>query len=535
MARTLLFTRVSRALSRARRSVGLSPPPRTALSRRRLLQLSAAGAILAGCSSPVPRPGARPVAIVGAGAAGLTAAFRLQEAGVPATLYEASNRFGGRMFTKRDGFPDGQFCELGGELVDTNHTPLINLARELGVDIQPLIDPADPGEDLYHFGGRLRTPADVLDPATGSGAFRHAAARIAADQEALLDADENWTARARELDAMSLADYLASLRTGRPNAKETDWVVDLLDVAYAGEFGLATSRQSALNMVDFISTDMSAPFAVFGESDEAFRIHGGSSTLTEAIAARLSPAYQPRLERPLAALARDGESIVLTFEGEPEPVIADRVILALPFTRLREVRGIETLGLSAEKLTAVRELAYGTNAKVMTATTTRAWKDKAAGLPAPSNGSLYSDLPFQQIWETSRGQDGAAGLLTNYLAGDAGLSDEASARRALREGLAAISKPLADSLAPDRGAAAMFWARHPQVKGSYSMAAPGQYTTLLEVTGTPELDGRLHFAGEHASVDFLGYMCGAVDSGERAAAAVIEAVGATTRELEPAG
>ncbi|MGH7489939.1 MAG: FAD-dependent oxidoreductase, partial [bacterium] len=46
-------------------------------------------------------------------------------------------------------------------------------------------------------------------------------------------------------------------------------------------------------------------------------------------------------------------------------------------------------------------------------------------------------------------------------------------------------------------------------------------TTLLEVAGTPEFDGKLQFAGEHTSTDYAGFMCGGVDSGNRAAAAVL--------------
>ncbi|HRE45683.1 MAG TPA: FAD-dependent oxidoreductase, partial [Terricaulis sp.] len=66
------------------------------------------------------------------------------------TLYEASDRFGGRMFTRRDFNDDGQFCELGGELVDTGHTALRDLASELGVGIERF---PEGGQDLYHIGG----------------------------------------------------------------------------------------------------------------------------------------------------------------------------------------------------------------------------------------------------------------------------------------------------------------------------------------------------------------------------------------------
>src|SRR5262245_25202179 len=131
MARTALFGAVRRAF----RSSGVPGAPR-ALTRRSFLALTAA---LAACH----RAGSgESIGIVGAGAAGLTAAFRLSAAGRNVTLYEASDRIGGRMFTRRDFNADGQFCELGGELVDTNHTALRDLATELGVEIQRILPPS---------------------------------------------------------------------------------------------------------------------------------------------------------------------------------------------------------------------------------------------------------------------------------------------------------------------------------------------------------------------------------------------------------
>jgi monoamine oxidase len=110
----------------------------------------------------------------------------------------------------------------------------------------------------------------MVDPATKSGAFAPIAEKIAADVEKLTDKDENWTKYAHKLDKMSLKAYLEQFR-----GKAEDWAIDLLDVAYVVEFGLETDELSSLHLVDFIGTDLSEPFAIFGESDEAFRIRAG--------------------------------------------------------------------------------------------------------------------------------------------------------------------------------------------------------------------------------------------------------------------
>jgi monoamine oxidase len=492
-----------RALTRALKQAGAGTGPR-ALSRRSFLAMTAA---LAACQG---RTGGGDIAIVGAGAAGLTAALRLSAAGRNVALYEASDRVGGRMFTRRDFNEDGQFCELGGELVDTNHTALRNLAQELGVAIQPIAP--ENGEELYHIDSRLYAQRDMVAPGGASGAFVRLAQRIGEDQAALLDADENWTARARELDAISIRDYLARLNNLAPA-----WTMKVLDIAYLGEFGIPTAEQSALNLIDFIGTETADGFHIFGESDESARIAGGSSTLTDAIAARLGGNVRRAMQHALAGVARDESGVTLRFDA-PEGRIErrhDKVIFALPFTKLRQVEGVDQLGLSDEKLRAIRELGYGDNAKLMMSTRARPWL--GAQLPAPSAGVFYSDA-FQLMWETSRGQTGERGILTNFLASQ---QDRDAALAAARAGLRFLPGA-ADSLDPAK-TAWMAWARQPFNLGSYASAKVGQYTTLLEETATPSEDGRIHFAGEHTSVDFLGFMNGAVESGERVAAALLEA------------
>ena len=134
---------------------------------------------------------------------------------------------------------------------------------------------------------------------------------------------------ARKLDQKSLKAYLDELR-----GKAEDWAIDLLDVAYVGEYGLETEEQSCLNLVDFIATEMDQPFRIFGESDEAFRIKGGSSALIKALVSALETKADMRLGHTLTTLDRKGGMIVASFNA-PEGARSekfDAVILALPFT-----------------------------------------------------------------------------------------------------------------------------------------------------------------------------------------------------------
>src|SRR5690242_19151432 len=134
------------ALERAERRV---------LSRRGVLRAGGAfgvSAALAACtapgsparSSPAGGPGAATRAaaaqgaravVVGAGLAGVTAAYRLAQNGVQVRLYEARDRIGGRCWTAR-GFGGGQTAEHGGEFIDTRHVHLRALAAELRLQLE---------------------------------------------------------------------------------------------------------------------------------------------------------------------------------------------------------------------------------------------------------------------------------------------------------------------------------------------------------------------------------------------------------------
>jgi monoamine oxidase len=209
------------------------------------------------------------------------------------------------------------------------------------------------GEDLYFFGGAWHTPKDMVDPEKQTGTLAPIAEKIAEDAEKLTDAEENWTDYAHELDKMSLKAYLDQFR-----GKAEDWAIDLLNVAYVGEYGLETEDQSSLNLVDFITSDLSKPFQIFGESDQAFRIEGGSSALIKALLAALKDKADMRLGYALTALdVKDGK-IITTFDapGRTRSEEFDTVILTLPFTRLRQVKGLESLELEPIKLQAIREL-----------------------------------------------------------------------------------------------------------------------------------------------------------------------------------
>lgn len=532
MARTQLLAGIRRHMAAARLQLGDASPvlPR-AISRRSALALLAAVAACSPESEDAPAADTSTVAIVGGGLSGLVTAWRLAVAGIACDVFEASGRFGGRVNTLRDFTPEGQFCELGGEFIDTDDAALIRLCGELGVALETVRVEGDGRSALYDIGGKIYTDADLLDPVAQTGAFIPAAARIAADQAALLDAAGDWTERARRLDALPLSDYLDSLRS-----TTEAWVVDLLALAWQIEFGIPVARQSSLNLVDMIGANSAKQLNLFSRRRRTQRVAGGSSTLAEALVERLgasplSDRVNLNLRHELTAIDREANGVRLDFrteQGPPVERVYSRVVMALPFTKLREVKGLGGLALPADKMAAINELGYGAHARLAVGTSSRPWSEGVAGAATARSGVIYSDRGFQLVSDTSVGQAGVGGVLTNTIAGDGARGEEARALARLEAGLAALAPDIARALTP-KVRASFFWPAHPYTKGSYAGCLAGQYTRVPEIAARAELGGAMVFAGEHASIGALGTMNGAVDAGERAAKLLLTPVEAGER------
>ena len=157
----------------------------------------------------------------------------------------------------------------------------------------------------------------------------------------------------------------------------------------------------------------------------------------------------------------------------------------------------------------------GTNSKLHLQFKRRLWNDLGC------NGETYSDRGYQNTWEVSRGQAGASGILVDYTGGTIGASFGNGTPSARAKGFLTQLEPvLPGATAQWNGKAALdFWKGYQWTKGSYSYWQVGQYTGFSGAEG--ERSGNCHFAGEHTSQDSQGYLNGAVETGERAAAEIL--------------
>jgi monoamine oxidase len=486
------------AVRSARRDVAPDTGP-AATARERRLRALYAGAGLPRVKGEAPR-----VAVVGAGLAGLAAAYLLQQGGCRTAVFEAAGQVGGRIRTERAAH--GAVLECGAEFVDTQHVEVLALIRHLGLPMIDLQAPADAGLRLAcHFDGQHYS-VDAFE-----AAFARLLPQIRADFAPCSPraTRRRHTPADRRHDMRSLAEYLHGLDA-------EPWLRRLIEVAYVTTVGLDAAEQSSLNLLSVIGA--STQGGLFGDSDERYKIRDGSARLTDGLAARLPDLIHPGHR--LVRLRRPGASYRLTLErgaaGSVE-VDADAVVLALPFTLLRQV----DLGdlFTVHKRRAIDTLGYGTNSKLMLGMKTRVWRDQGFA------GDVVTDLPFQAAWECSRQRAGDPAVFTFFLGGDAGV--ELGHGSAEEQALRCASS--ADRVFPGFSAARsglvrrVDWGAEPFASGSYTCYRPGQWTTIAGDEATR--DGNVYFAGEHCAAASQGYMDGAARTGRLAAMAILRRAG----------
>lgn len=444
------------------------------------------------------------VAVVGAGLAGLHATWLLKKGNVNVELFEGSKRIGGRAFTGNNLMVENSTAELGGEWLDTNHYDMLSLAKTFGVE---LIDKklGDNTVDVFYIDGRSYTMGDIVK------AIEPHLTKIAADADRLpADLRDLHASPAKELDAMTMDVYLTSIGV-------TGWIRSLIDIAFVTEYGLEMNEQSALNLITLIGTDIfDGELKFFGESDERYVMRGGVQGITKGLHNDVTD--NTHTNHRLIEIDKDGDAYLLTFQRESEKVTvaAEHVVLALPFTMLRNVT--MKVDLPEKKRRVIKELAYGTNGKVLFGFNGRPWSNRNF------SGSMYTDPPLQQIWENCHVPNPKGSGLTVFYGGKSAAILRAMPDDALRAMFIKNMQTVwgvAETDAPVR-MHRMDWPTQPFVMASYSAFGPGQWTDFYGVAGDPV--GKLHFAGEHCSLNHQGYLNGAAETGRIAAERILQSV-----------
>jgi len=471
------------------------------MDRRSFLWLSAAAASPFIARSRQARGAATdPVVVVGAGLAGLRAAEVLRKAGAPVVVLEARSRPGGRVYTIRTPFAEGLYAEAGAIRIPPLHETVVQLAKDYGLNLVPF--ESFNGSALVTIGSVTAKIPDELKRATATltlkpdedgqtqaALLKRYVTDLPADIGELkpaADAYERW----RSYDQVTWPDWLRSRGA-------SDDAVRLMTV------GGDSRELSALYVL--------RQFALLQDVNQFYKIHGGMDQLPRAMARSLGAIV--RYNAALVGIDQSDGAARLEYveRGRKKAVRASRVILTVPFAALRTIDIRPRF--SEQKARAIAELPYFPATRLLFQCRTSFWQQQ--GL----SGTARSDAPAE-MWDCTYDLEGTRGILGATVGGEIGRKvAEMSRARAMAYGLDVVGRTFPAVRTSFQTASVYRWVRDAWAGGAFAVFHPGQMSTLMPEMAKPE--GRVHFAGEHTST-WMGWMQGAIESGERAAAEVLE-------------
>jgi monoamine oxidase len=469
------------------------------MDRRTFLRLLAIAGGAAALAPVLSQPG-RKVVVLGAGLAGLAAAWNLMNAGYEVVVLEAQDMPGGRVKTIREPFRNGGYTEAGAVRIFKDHRWTMKYIRLMGLEskLAPL---DDEGAHLWYLQGKRFVTRQGVWPTVGLTSREEANPAKMLDTywgpgfQAVGDPTRSDfpTASALTLDRYRFHEFL------KQNGASDAWIRALL--ATEGDI----SRMNALAVTAlFGAPNDGAPTQPFG-------MIGGNDQLPQAIAAALGT--RVRYNSPVLRLAHDEKGVVVTVcdpTGQHE-ARADHCVCALPFPLLRRV--VIAPSFSHLKMQAIEQYQLIAIARVCFQTRTRFWHHDPLGRLGGLN-MVGTDTPAERIWNVSRLQpDPTMGMLQSYVVDQNAL---AFARippgDRVKEWLRIIARFMPQLPQEVEATWSKAWQEDPWQRGGFAFAQPNQFAWLWPAARRPE--GRVHFAGEHTSL-WIGYQNGALESAER--------------------
>ncbi|WP_246845073.1 NAD(P)/FAD-dependent oxidoreductase [Bdellovibrio sp. NC01] len=455
------------------------------------------------------------VIIIGAGAAGLAAAYALKKKKIPFRIFEASARVGGRVQTVSL-FPEtGPVGELGAEFFEESHQTIFALAKELNLPVREIKTQSGLETQIFSFNGQIYRAKDIqAKMKTLQGPIRRVLADLYRQQEVTLTYKNALQyERSSYYDSLSLRDLLNNWST------EVDpLVLKLIEAQAVARFGVDAESQSSIHFLETIDSEGSSLLT----GRPTYRMEGGLSNLMTTLYGRVAgviPDYFVKTNNVLTELSEKKGVFTLVFRtpNGSEKYTTKNVICTIPFSKLRQVSGLQDLSFSSLKKEAILTQDYATHSKGVLAFSEAFWKKKNGKTPA-NLGNFTGDFLSQKFWDSGRAQDGQQGLMTYLRAGKSGAETGGGAPQLAIQDLSLIySDVKQQELLTSQ---VLNWSQRTWVEGSMAYFKKNQYMRYKGVAAEPEYGGRFLFAGEHTSVRFAGTLHGALESGITAASLV---------------
>lgn len=451
-------------------------------------------------------PTSQPVRIlvIGAGMAGLVAAYELLRAGHKPLILEAHARVGGRVLTLRDDFAAGLYAEAGAMRIPSSHRLTMAYAKRFNLPLMPFT--MDQPLAFSHLGGVRRRIKETPSNASFAG-FRffpqEEKVSLSTMWEQALEpfrarlrekGGVAWPAIVDEFDAFSIRDYLES----------AGWSAGAIEL-----FGLFFNQEALMStsFLELLREELSFSYR------DLIQIEGGMDSLPAAFLSLLRP--HTVLGAEIIALDQSPDSITVSYRT-PAGILqaqAPFAILAIPFSALRHIDVLKPF--SSGKMAAIRQLHYDAAAKVFLQCRRRFWEEDDGIF----GGRSVTDLPLRNIYYPEHGRETGRGvLLASYTWGeDAQRWGSLPANERITLASRYLSRLHPQAPENLESGISMIWHEDRFAGGAFALFEPGQQTRLAPLIAKPE--GRYFFAGEHVSLCH-GWIQGAISSGLAAAQAV---------------
>lgn len=450
-------------------------------TRREFLQQTAilsAGILLSDKAFSQTKSKKLRVVVLGAGLAGLAAAYELTKHNVPVIVLEARNRIGGRVLSHEID-PDKKLTiELGAEWVGNSHERVIALCKEF---------------DLELFNNQFDTHLIYKNEYFPSGQWGFSDAWNAKFEKLLEAFGKMSEAEKRALDKTDWWRYLMN-----NGISERD--LDLRELSDSTDFGESIRHVSGYPAITEYAE--SSP-----KNEMDLKIRGGNSRLPYAMAEKIG-LDRIKLQHKVTSVKQEARSTIVTCENGSK-FECDFVICAIPTFAVGKIQWLPEL--PKDTVMALNALQYCRINKHAVLFNERFWNDEAFDLLTDSNAHYF--------YHATKSQPSPQGVLISYSVGD-------KADVIARQNNAYRKRIIADALRPGFGDVSdkiarqvnYYWGNDPHSMGAYAMYGKDQWFTLQPILAKPHR--RVFFAGEHLA-DWQGFMEGAVVTGEEAAKGVL--------------
>ncbi len=449
-----------------------------------------------------PRGGKRHrVIVVGAGMAGLVAAHELVRAGHDPVILEAKQRVGGRVFTMREPFAPGLYAEAGAMRIPNAHKLTLACIEKVGLGVKPFTM-HNPNAYCHLFGRKLRlsefeerpellgTELAEHDRGLTSGARWQSLLQPFA-QRIEQEGDAAWSAIVSQYDGYSTREFL----------EERGWSEPAIEL-----FGLVWNQEALMNscFLELLREEVGNYYT------DMVRIDGGADQLPNAYLPGLRDRI--RFGARMTAIDQSDDDVTVHFQTAAGRSVAtgDYAIVTVPYPVLRHVEVLKPF--SHAKRRAIRQLRYDASAKIFFQCRRRFWEEDDGIV----GGGSVTDLPIRNVYYPEAGRATGRGvLLASYTwAEDAQRWGSLSPDDRIEQAIEDVAQIHPQILEEFEVGTSWMWHDDPYAGGAFALFEPSQQGLLHEHIVTPE--GRIHFAGEHASLAHA-WIQGAIESGLRAA------------------